>query len=57
MLAYPSGLYQWILATTAVHPTHIYVAYKYGKYFCMAQGSALFGTSVAYCIRPQSGLP
>jgi hypothetical protein len=52
MLAYPEGLYQLVLTTTAIHPTHIYFAYKYGKYFCMIQGIALFGTSVVYWYKP-----
>lgn len=45
MLAYPDGLYQYVLATCVIHPQHIYYGYKYGKYHCAAMGLTLFGTS------------
>lgn len=52
MLTYPDGLYQYVLATCAIHPQHIYFGYKYGKYHCAAMGVALFGTSVCYWYYP-----
>jgi hypothetical protein len=52
MLTYPDGLYQYILATCAIHPQHIYFGYKYGKYHCAAMGVGLLGTSVCYWYYP-----
>jgi hypothetical protein len=52
MLVYPNGLYQYILATCAIHSQHIYIGYKYGKYHCALMGVTLFGTSVCYWYYP-----
>ncbi len=52
MLAYPSGLYQYVFATSFFQWQHIYFAYKYKKYYCMTQGLVLFTTSVTYWWNP-----